>query len=110
VEKQIMLRVLLASFGSSEMKTKALEEIEALRGRLELHRTGTDNISLLGSRALASYVEHLTVALLTRAIPHVLPVVSVVLAAHNNHEAVHQVGKTAFMVYRRRFVERKRTL
>ena len=110
VEKQIMLRVLLAGFGSSEMKAKALEEIEALEARLELQRSGADHVSLLGSRALASYVEHLTVALLTRIVPHALPVVSVVLAAHNNHETVNQIGRTAFMVYRRRFVERKRAL
>ena len=65
---------------------------------------------MLGSRAVADYAEQVTLSLLMRLLPHALPVVSVVLAAHHNHGLVHQVGRTGFMVFRKRFVERKRTL
>ena len=63
-----------------------------------------------GVLALEEYIESLTVAMLVRLMPRTLPVVSIVVSAHSNHEIIEQSGETAFMVYRKRFIERKRDI
>jgi hypothetical protein len=112
VEKEIILRVILAALGASEIKRRCLEEIEELRGEQE--RTGpgstTHQLSVVGSKVLQDYIEHLTLCLLVRAVPHLFPIVSAIASAHSNHEMLESSGKTAFMVYRKRFIERKRSL
>ena len=59
---------------------------------------------------MEEYIEHLTTAMLVRLIPRALPVISVVVSAHSNHEIMEHSGKAAFMVYRKRFIERKKEL
>lgn len=111
IEKEIILRVIEAAIGDSKIKFKALREIESLKNikkkRLK-KRVSKKGVSLLGAKALEEYVEDLTVTLLVRLLPRALPVVSMAVSAHSNHEIMEHSGNTAFMVYRKRFIERKR--
>ena len=113
VEKNIILRVIEAAIGGSGVKFKALKEIEILKrigkkkGKKKIVRKG---VSVLGAKALEEYVEDLTVALLVRLIPRSLPVISMAVSAHSNHEIMEHSGNTAFMVYRKRFIERKKKI
>lgn len=66
--------------------------------------------SVLEAKALEEYIEDLAVALLVRLIPRALPLPRVMMAinAHFNHEIIEYSGKTTLMVYRKRFIARKR--
>jgi hypothetical protein len=111
LEKEIMLRVLLAGVGGSVMKSKALKDIEMLREATDEHaQPDAARLSVVSSKALAEYVEHLAIVLVARLIPRSVPIIAVAIAAHNNQELVEQTGKTALMVYRKRFIERKKEL
>jgi hypothetical protein len=112
VEKEIVLRVILAALGSSEIRRRCLEEIELLRTARDRPDgpPTTDKLSVVGTRALEKYIEHLTLCLLIRAVPHLLPVISVITGALSNREVLADSGRAGFMVYRRRFIERKRVL
>lgn len=112
-EKEIILRVIEAAIGGSDVKFKALKEIEQLKrikARKKKTKASKQGTSVLGSKALEEYVESLTVALLVRLIPRALPVISMVVSAHSNHEIMEHSGNTAFMVYRKRYIERKKEL
>jgi len=67
-------------------------------------------VNILGAKALEEYVESLTVAMLVRLMPRTLPVISIIVSAHSNHDIIEHSGETAFMVYRKRFIERKRDI
>lgn len=115
IEKEIILRIIEAGIGGSEVKFKALKEIEILKQiRKKNAETGATGkrISVLGAKALEEYIEDLSVSLLGRLIPRTLPipVVTMAISAHSNHEIMEHSGNTAFMVYRKRFIERKREL
>ena len=110
VEKEIILRIIEAGIGGAEVKFRALEEIETLRGiqdRREKGQPRREGASVLGAKALEQALETLTVALLVRLVPRALPLVSMVVSAHSNHEIMEHCGNTGFMVYRKRFLERK---
>jgi len=115
IEKEIILRIIEAGVGGSEAKFKALQEIENLK-RLKDEKTETEatgkGISVVGAKALEEYIEDLAVSLLGRLIPRTLPipVATMVISAHSNHEIMEHSGNTAFMVYRKRFIERKKEL
>ena len=113
IEKEIILRIVEIGVGGSEIKFKALEEIELLR-KIESETgektTSKKGVTVLGSKALEEYVEHLTTNLLVRLVPRALPVVSMVVSAHSNHEIMEHSGQAAFMVYRKRFIERKKEM
>jgi hypothetical protein len=105
--------VILAGIGGSEAKVQSLHEIELLQqATLPADRSiaRTDNVSVLGSKALKEYIEQMAVALLVRLVPQTLPVISVITSAHGNQDMFEHAGRTAFMVYRKRFIERKKTL
>jgi len=110
-EKAIMLRIIEAAIGGSKIKNKALMEIEVLKKTLEERdreeAIAKKGVNILGAKAMEGYVEGLTVALLVRLMPRALPVVAIVVSAHSNHEIIEHSGETAFMVYRKRFIERK---
>ena len=72
--------------------------------------TKKQGVSVLGAKALNEYIEDLTVTLLLRMIPRTLPIVSIAVSAHSNHEIMEHSGKMAFMVYRKRFIQRKKTM
>ena len=113
IEKEIILRVIEAAIGGSEIKFKSLKDIERLKQLKNIEsdiKASKEGVSVLGAKALEEFIEDLTVALLVRLIPRALPVISMVVSAHSNHEIMEHSGKTAFMVYRKRFVERKRDL
>ena len=113
IEKEIILRIIEAAIGGSAVKFRCLKEIEYLKrikdkkGTVKGEKKG---ISVLGAKALEEYVEELTIALLVRLVPRSLPVISIIVSAHSNHEIMEHSGKMAFMVYRKRFIERKKTL
>jgi hypothetical protein len=113
IEKEIMLRIVEIGIGGSGVKFKALEEIDSLKkikSRVGKKKTTQKGVSVLGSKALEEYIEHLTSALIVRLVPRALPLVSMAVSAHSNHEIIEHSGQAAFMVYRRRFIERKRKL
>jgi hypothetical protein len=113
IEKEIILMIIEAAIGGSKLKFESLKEIERLkklkRKRLS-KKTQPKGTSMLGAKVLEGYIEDLTVALLIRLIPRSLPVISMAVSAHSNHEIMENSGNTAFMVYRKRFIERKKTL
>ncbi len=113
IEKQIVLRIIEGAIGASNIKRKALEEIEILS---QLERAGDQNIiaeknvSIVGSKALEEVAEHLAARFVVMLVPRTLPVISVAVSAHSNRELIEHSGEMAFMVYRKRFVERKMAL
>ena len=113
IEKEIILRIIEIGLGSSEIKFKALKEIESLKKiKSQKGKKGTakKGVSVLGSKALEEYIEHLTTALIVRLVPRALPVISIAASAHSNHEIIEHSGNAAFMVYRKRFIERKKKI
>jgi len=110
IEKQIILRILEAAIGGSKVKFKALREIDLLKKIKESDSEGEEEkkgIHILGAKALNDVIETIAVALLIRLLPRFLPVISILISAHSNHEIMEQSGNTAFMVYRKRFIETK---
>ena len=113
VEKEIILRIIEAAIGGSGIKFKALKEIELLKQTEERGNQREANIKglqVLGAKALQEAIETFTAAFLVRLIPRAVPIVSIVFSAHSNHEIMEHSGETAFMVYRKRFIERKKAL
>ena len=113
IEKEIILRIIEIGVGGSEIKFKALEEIASLKkieSKSGKQTTAKKGISVLGSKALEEYIEHLTAAMIVRLVPRALPVVSMVVSSHSNHEIMEHSGQAAFMVYRKRFIERKKKM
>ena len=113
IEKEIMLRIIEIGVGGSEIKFKALKEIGSLKrikSKSPNQTTAKKGVSVLGSKALEEYIEHLTAALIIRLLPRALPIVSMAVSAHSNHEIIEHSGQAAFMVYRKRFIERKKKI
>jgi hypothetical protein len=113
VEKQIILRIIEMALGSSQIKFETLREIERLKEIQKQAREKAEKqqgVAVLGAKALEEYVEKLATALVVRLVPRAVPVVSAAVSAHSNHEIMEHSGKAAFMVYRKRFIERKREL
>ncbi len=112
IEKEIILRIMEIGIGGSEIKFKALEEIDTLKKIKDktIKKTTKKGVTVLGSKALEEYIEHMTANLLVRLVPRALPVVSIVVSSHSNHEIMEHSGKAAFMVYRKRFIGRKKKL
>ncbi|TSA54963.1 MAG: EcsC family protein, partial [Planctomycetaceae bacterium] len=111
IEKEIILRIIEIGVGGSEIKFKALKEIDSLKKiktEVGKKKTTKKGVSVLGSKALEEYIEQLTSALIVRLVPRALPVVSMAVSAHSNHEMIEHSGQADFMVYRRRFIERKK--
>ncbi|MBF0254032.1 MAG: EcsC family protein [Candidatus Omnitrophica bacterium] len=108
VEKQIIIHIVTAGLGNSQVKFKSLAEIRKLekvtgrRRQATIHKT-----RVLGGKAINEAVETITVSLMGRLLKRAVPILSVAVSAHNNHEIMEHAGNTAFMVYRRRFIQRK---
>ena len=113
IEKEIILRIIEIGIGSSEIKFKSLKEIVALKKikRKSSKKTfSKKGAAVLGSKALEEYMEHLTTALIVRLVPRSLPILSMAVSAHSNHEIIEHSGNAAFMVYRKRFIKRKKEI
>jgi hypothetical protein len=113
IEKEIILRIIEIGVGGSEVKFKALKEIaslEKIKSKSGKRTTAKKGVSIMGSKALEEYIEHLTAALIVRLVPRALPIVSMVVSAHSNHEIIEHSGQAAFMIYRKRFIERKKKI
>jgi len=115
VEKHILLRIMEVVIGSSENKFKALQEIEVLKkiGRgVEQNQVSQKSVAILGSKAVQEQIVTLSVGLITRMIPRAIPIplVTMAMSAHSDHEIMEHSGEGAFMVYRKRFIERKMEL
>jgi len=113
IEKEIVLRIIEIGVGGSEVKFKALKEIGSLKrikSKTGKRKTAKKGVSVLGSKALEEYIEYLTAALIVRLVPRALPIVSMAVSAHSNHEIIEHSGQAAFMVYRKRFIERKKKI
>lgn len=113
IEKEIMLRIIEIGVGGSEVKFRALKEIASLKkikSKSGRRTTAKKGVSIMGSKALEEYIEHLTAALIVRLVPRALPIVSMVVSAHSNHEIIEHSGQAAFMIYRKRFIERKKKI
>ncbi|MFC1734940.1 EcsC family protein [Candidatus Hydrogenedentota bacterium] len=112
-EKQIILHIIEGALGGSEMKFEALEEIEALarvEDESDVDVTTRKGVPVLSAKALEDFIEHLASILIVRLVPRAIPILSMVVSAHSNHEIMEHSGNMAFMVYRKRFIERKRKL
>ena len=113
VEREIILRIIEIGVGGSDIKFKALEEIESLKkikSKAKTKKVVTKGVVVLGSKALEEYIEHLSAALIIRLVPRAMPIVSMVVSAHSNHEIIEHSGQAAFMVYRKRFLGRKKRI
>ncbi len=113
IEKEIILKTIIGATGNSEAKFNALKDIKSLKklanekGREPVSKK---SISALGAKALEGYIEEFTVDLLVELIPRALPLISIAVSAQADHEIIQNSGEMAFMVYRKRFAERKRGL
>ena len=64
-----MLRIIEIDVGGSEIKFKASKEISSLKkikSKSPRQTTAKKGVSVLGSKALEEYIEHLTAALIVR--------------------------------------------
>ena len=86
---------------------KSLKKIKSKQGKQTKTKKGA---AVLGSKALEEYIEHLTTVLIVRLVPRIVPIVSMAVSAHSNHEIIEHSGNAAFMVYRKRFIERKKEI
>jgi hypothetical protein len=115
VEKHILLRIMEMTIGSSEYKFKALREIEILKKierDVDQNQVSKKSLSILGAKAVQEQIVTLSVGMITRVIPRAIPIplVTMAMSAHSDHEIMEHSGEAAFMVYRKRFIERKREL
>ena len=113
VEKEIILRIIEAAIGGSGIKFKALEEIKYLKNiktKKGEKKNTKKGVHVLGAKALENTIEGITVSLLVRLVPRSFPVISMAVSAHSNHEIMEHSGDTAFMIYRKRFIERKKKM
>ena len=113
IEKNIILQIIGGSIGGSEMKFKALKRIEVLKNikmNNENEQETIESMPMLGAKAMEEYIEDLTVELLKNIVPRSVPILSMAVSAHSNYEIMEFSGDTAFMIYRKRFIERKRHL
>ena len=91
-------------------ESEVLEAIKKIKSESDKKTAAQKGVSVIGSKALEEYIEHLTAALLVRLVPRAVPVISMAVSAHSNHEIMEHSGQTAFMVYRKRFIERKKEI
>jgi len=115
VEKHILLRIMEVAIGSSKNKFKALQEIEILKKierDVDQNQVSKKSVAILGSKAVQEQIVTLSIGLITRMIPRAIPIplITMAISAHSDHEIMEHSGEAAFMVYRKRFIERKMEL
>ena len=109
LEKEIILRIIEAALGRSDVKKKAIYEIQQLKEKQKNHEeVGSNYTNILTSKATDRCIKSITLSLIARIIACSIPVLSMAISAHSNYEIMENSGKTALMVYRKRFIERKK--
>ncbi|SLM32798.1 hypothetical protein. Homolog to OMM_9 MMP and HMP6 = 130011 BW-1 [Desulfamplus magnetovallimortis] len=115
VEKLILLRIIEGGIGSTESKFKALREIsilEKIQLNGDIDPISGKPVKAFSTKAMSEYIEKLTLAIISRFMRRALPIplLTIAAGAHSNHEMMENSGETAFMVYRKKFIIRKRDL
>ncbi|KPA12864.1 magnetosome protein Mad12 [Candidatus Magnetomorum sp. HK-1] len=106
-EKKIILRIIEGGIGGSEVKFKILKDIEQLIKEQEQPET-YQGINVVTTKFIDRYVKSITVAMIVRILSCSLPVISMAVSAHSNRDIIENSSQTALMVYRKRFIERKK--
>jgi hypothetical protein len=106
-EKKIILRIIEGGIGGTEVKFKILNDIEELKKELRDPET-YQGINVVTTKFIDRYVKSVAVAMIVRILSCSLPIISMAVSAHSNRDIIEQSGQTALMVYRKRFIERKR--
>jgi hypothetical protein len=107
VEKKIILRIIEGGIGGTEVKFKILNDIEELKKEQRDPQT-YQGINVVTTKFVDRYVKSLAVAFTVRILSCSLPIIAMAVSAHSNRDIIKQSGQTALMVYRKRFIERKR--
>jgi hypothetical protein len=107
VEKKIILRIIEGGIGGTEVKFKILNDIEELKKEQRDPET-YQGINVVTTKFVDRYVKSLAVAFTVRILSCSLPIIAMAVSAHSNRDIIKQSGQTALMVYRKRFIERKR--
>jgi len=107
VEKKIILRIIEGGIGGSEVKFKILDDIEQLKKEQQDPET-YQGINVVTTKFIDRYVKSVAVAMIVRILSCSLPIISMAVSAHSNRDIIEQSSQTALMVYRKRFIERKR--
>jgi hypothetical protein len=107
VEKKIILRIIEGGIGGTEVKFKILDDIEELKKEQRDPDT-YQGINVVTTKFVDRYVKSVAVAFTVRVLSCSLPIIAMAVSAHSNRDIIEQSGKTALMVYRKRFIERKR--
>ncbi len=111
IEKEIILRIIEIVLGGSDIKFRALGEIEQLileKQEEKGSETSKKSVHIIGARSLEKYTKDLTVALVVRLAPRSLPLISIGFSAYINHQLMNASANAGFMVYRQRFILRKK--
>lgn len=111
-EKEIILRIIMAATGGSDIKFQNLREISALQEDMRESDDSniepiSQNTGILSAEAVKGYASLMAYHLLSIIMTRLMPVISIILAFRKSHRFISQCAETAFMVYRKRFIERK---
>jgi len=107
VEKKMILRIIEGGIGGSEVKFKIIQDIEQLKKEQRDPET-YQGINVVSTKFIDRYVKSVAVAMAVRILSCSLPIISMAVSAHSNRDIIEQSSQTALMVYRKRFIERKR--
>jgi len=106
-EKKIILRIIEGGIGGTEVKFKILNDIEELKKEQRDPET-YQGINVVTTKFIDRYVKSVAVAMTVRILSCSLPIIAMAVSAHSNRDIIEQSGQTALMVYRKRFIDRKR--
>jgi len=107
VEKKIILHIIEGGIGGTEVKFKILNDIEELK-KEQQEQENYQGINVVTTKFIDRYVKSVAVAMAVRILSCSLPIIAMAVSAHSNRDIIEQSGQTALMVYRKRFIERKR--
>ncbi len=106
IEKQIILRIIEGGIGGSDVKFKILQDIDLLKK--EQDKESYQGITVVSTKFIDRYAKRLAVSMVARIISCSIPILAMAVSAHSNRDIINQSSETALMVYRKRFIERKR--
>jgi len=107
IEKQIILKIIEGGIGGTDIKFSVLNDIDLLKKEIKKQDTH-QKMTLVTTKFLDRYVKSLAAAMIVRILSCSLPIISMAISAHSNHEIIKNSSEIGLMVYRKRFIERKR--